>query len=77
MSLPPKLACDFLGKNLAGVLGLDAAKYQYAIDQHQRNHKVNMWCSETSGPFTFPEINQQLIEINQSIEDMLFLFLNL
>lgn len=40
MLLPPKLACDFLGKKLAGVLGLDAAKYQYAIDQYQQNHKV-------------------------------------
>lgn len=33
------LTCDFLGKKLAGVLGLDAAKYQYAIDQYQQNHK--------------------------------------
>lgn len=40
MLLPPKLACDFLGKKLAGVLGLDAAKYQYAIDQYQQNHKI-------------------------------------
>ncbi|KAF7231436.1 protein FAM177A1 isoform X2 [Nothobranchius furzeri] len=38
------LACDFLGERLAGVLGLNAAKYQYAIDQHIRHHK-----SQTSG----------------------------
>uniref|UniRef100_A0A4W6CM34 Uncharacterized protein n=1 Tax=Lates calcarifer TaxID=8187 RepID=A0A4W6CM34_LATCA len=35
----PKLACDFLGERLAGVLGLNAAKYQYAIDQYQSDHK--------------------------------------
>lgn len=40
MSLSPKLACDFLGKKLAGLLGLDAAKYQYAIDQYHVKHKV-------------------------------------
>uniref|UniRef100_A0A667Y5C6 Uncharacterized protein n=1 Tax=Myripristis murdjan TaxID=586833 RepID=A0A667Y5C6_9TELE len=32
-------ACDFLGEKLAGVLGLNAAKYQYAIDQYHRDHK--------------------------------------
>ncbi|XP_071770350.2 protein FAM177A1 [Centroberyx gerrardi] len=32
--------CDFLGEKLAGLLGLNAAKYQYAIDQHQRDHKT-------------------------------------
>ncbi|KAG7259676.1 hypothetical protein CRUP_021681 [Coryphaenoides rupestris] len=30
-------ACDFLGARLTGLLGLDAAKYQYAIDEHHRN----------------------------------------
>ncbi|XP_034383603.1 protein FAM177A1 isoform X2 [Cyclopterus lumpus] len=34
------LTCDFLGERLAGALGLNAAKYQYAIDQHHRNHKT-------------------------------------
>lgn len=34
------LVCDFLGERLAGVLGLNDAKYQYAIDQHQREHKA-------------------------------------
>ncbi|XP_078130824.1 protein FAM177A1 isoform X2 [Sander vitreus] len=34
------LACDFLGERLAGALGLNAAKYQYAIDQHHRDHKT-------------------------------------
>ncbi|CAL8312929.1 unnamed protein product [Boreogadus saida] len=29
-------ACDFLGARLAGLLGLDSAKYQYAIDLHRR-----------------------------------------
>ncbi|XP_035984861.1 protein FAM177A1 isoform X2 [Fundulus heteroclitus] len=33
------LACDFLGERLAGALGLNAAKYQYAIDQYHREHK--------------------------------------
>ncbi|XP_018550262.1 protein FAM177A1 [Lates calcarifer] len=33
------LTCDFLGERLAGVLGLNAAKYQYAIDQYQSDHK--------------------------------------
>ncbi|XP_037607439.1 protein FAM177A1 [Sebastes umbrosus] len=34
------LTCDFLGERLAGALGLNAAKYQYAIDQHHRDHKT-------------------------------------
>lgn len=34
------LTCDFLGERLAGALGLNAAKYQYAIDQHHRVHKT-------------------------------------
>ncbi|KAK5853310.1 hypothetical protein PBY51_007108 [Eleginops maclovinus] len=34
------LTCDFLGERLAGVLGLKAAKYQYAIDQHHRDNKT-------------------------------------
>ncbi|XP_054474910.1 protein FAM177A1 [Anoplopoma fimbria] len=34
------LTCDFLGERLSGALGLNAAKYQYAIDQHQRDHKT-------------------------------------
>ncbi|XP_041814061.1 protein FAM177A1 [Chelmon rostratus] len=34
------LTCDFLGERLAGALGLNAAKYQYAIDQHHRNNKT-------------------------------------
>ncbi|XP_056261335.1 protein FAM177A1 isoform X2 [Seriola aureovittata] len=33
------LTCDFLGERLAGALGLNAAKYQYAIDQYQHDHK--------------------------------------
>ncbi|XP_076026972.1 protein FAM177B [Genypterus blacodes] len=31
------LTCDFLGARLAGVLGLKAAKYQYAIDEYHRD----------------------------------------
>ncbi|KAM6905840.1 uncharacterized protein PEZ65_017171 isoform 2-T2 [Lycodopsis pacificus] len=34
------LTCDFLGERLAGALGMNAAKYQYAIDQHHRDHKT-------------------------------------
>ncbi|CAL9692184.1 unnamed protein product [Knipowitschia caucasica] len=34
------LTCDFLGERLAGALGLNEAKYQYAIDQHQRQKKI-------------------------------------
>ncbi|KAF3702572.1 Protein FAM177A1 [Channa argus] len=35
------LTCDFLGERLAGALGLNAAKYQYAIDQyhHQKTSR--------------------------------------
>ncbi|KAM9356475.1 protein FAM177A1 isoform 1-T5 [Pholidichthys leucotaenia] len=33
------LACDFLGERLAGALGLNAAKYQYAVDQYHRHHQ--------------------------------------
>lgn len=33
------LACDFLGERLAGALGLNAAKYQYAVDQYHRDQK--------------------------------------
>uniref|UniRef100_A0A3B3VNW0 Uncharacterized protein n=1 Tax=Poecilia latipinna TaxID=48699 RepID=A0A3B3VNW0_9TELE len=29
-----KPACDFLGKRLAGALGLNGAKYQYAVDRY-------------------------------------------
>ncbi|XP_051500468.1 protein FAM177A1 [Myxocyprinus asiaticus] len=31
--------CDFLGEKMAGLLGLNAAKYQYAIDQYHRDHQ--------------------------------------
>ncbi|XP_062323042.1 protein FAM177B isoform X2 [Osmerus eperlanus] len=31
--------CDFLGGKLAGLLGLNAAKYQYAIDEFCRDSK--------------------------------------
>ncbi|XP_055741043.1 protein FAM177A1-like isoform X2 [Salvelinus fontinalis] len=31
--------CDFLGGKLAGLLGLNTAKYQYAVDEHQRDNK--------------------------------------
>lgn len=41
----PNSACDFLGERLAGALGLSAAKYQYAIDRYQHDHKV--MCSQT------------------------------
>ncbi|XP_060908620.1 protein FAM177A1 [Labrus mixtus] len=34
------MTCDFLGERLAGALGLNAAKYQYAIDHHDHNHKT-------------------------------------
>lgn len=34
------LICDFLGERTAGALGLNAAKYQYAVDQYQRDHKT-------------------------------------
>ncbi|KAM4522541.1 protein FAM177B [Odontesthes bonariensis] len=34
------LTCDFLGERLAGALGLNEAKYQYAIDQYHREHKT-------------------------------------
>ncbi|XP_034755721.1 protein FAM177A1 isoform X2 [Etheostoma cragini] len=40
------LTCDFLGERLAGALGLNAAKYQYAIDQHHRDHQTTI-CKAT------------------------------
>ncbi|XP_068198979.1 protein FAM177A1 isoform X2 [Antennarius striatus] len=35
------LTCDFLGERLAAALGLNAAKYQYAIDQYHRDRKIS------------------------------------
>uniref|UniRef100_A0AAY4BQF5 Uncharacterized protein n=1 Tax=Denticeps clupeoides TaxID=299321 RepID=A0AAY4BQF5_9TELE len=32
-------ACDFLGEKLAGFLGLNSPKYQYAIDVFHRDQK--------------------------------------
>ncbi|XP_014000081.1 protein FAM177A1-like isoform X1 [Salmo salar] len=32
--------CDFLGGKLAGLLGLNTAKYQYAVDEYQRSIKT-------------------------------------
>ncbi|XP_047184852.1 protein FAM177A1 isoform X3 [Scophthalmus maximus] len=34
------LTCDFFGERLAGALGLNAAKYQYAIDQHRSGREA-------------------------------------
>ncbi|XP_053737544.1 protein FAM177B [Synchiropus splendidus] len=34
------LTCDFVGERLTGALGLTAAKYQYAIDQHDREQQA-------------------------------------
>ncbi|XP_061603021.1 uncharacterized protein LOC133464850 [Cololabis saira] len=34
------LTCDFLGERLAGTLGLNEAKYQYAINRYHREHKT-------------------------------------
>ncbi|XP_029705588.1 protein FAM177A1-like [Takifugu rubripes] len=34
------LTCDFLGERLAAALGLNAAKYQYAIDLYDHNQKT-------------------------------------
>ncbi|XP_010880606.1 protein FAM177A1 isoform X2 [Esox lucius] len=31
--------CDFLGGKLAGLLGLNTAKYQYAVDEYHRDSK--------------------------------------
>ncbi|XP_056118877.1 protein FAM177A1, partial [Rhinichthys klamathensis goyatoka] len=31
--------CDFLGEKMAGLLGLNSAKYQYAVDQYHREHR--------------------------------------
>ncbi|XP_076844259.1 protein FAM177A1 [Brachyhypopomus gauderio] len=39
--------CDFLGGKLAGLLGLSLAKYQYAIDEYDRNHKIKMEKDQT------------------------------
>ncbi|KAK7134042.1 hypothetical protein R3I94_015788 [Phoxinus phoxinus] len=31
--------CDFFGEKMAGLLGLNSAKYQYAVDQYHREHE--------------------------------------
>ncbi|XDV41168.1 hypothetical protein PO909_010076 [Leuciscus waleckii] len=31
--------CDFIGEKMAGLLGLNSAKYQYAVDQYHREHR--------------------------------------
>lgn len=51
--MSPKLACDFLGKRLAGLLGLDAAKYQYAIDQYHLKNKVKDQCLKNTAYLLF------------------------
>lgn len=33
--------CDFFGERMAALLGLNAAKYQYVIDQYHRHHQVS------------------------------------
>ncbi|XP_042246485.1 protein FAM177B isoform X2 [Thunnus maccoyii] len=43
------MICDFLGERAAGALGLNAAKYQYAIDQYQRDHKTTTSSQTTNG----------------------------
>ncbi|KAM4633140.1 uncharacterized protein ACJ7VT_015946 [Polymixia lowei] len=50
--------CDFLGGKLAGLLGLNAAKYQYAIDQYHRDHKVTD--SQGSGEGVFESGGERL-----------------
>lgn len=52
------LVCDFLGERLAGVLGLNDAKYQYAIDQHQREKKVISSEDPGTAPLS-PEVSRR------------------
>lgn len=51
------LVCDFLGERLAGALGLNDAKYQYAIDQHQRGRKTISSDDEGTTPLS-PEVSR-------------------
>ncbi|KAG7460761.1 hypothetical protein MATL_G00202220 [Megalops atlanticus] len=34
--------CDFLGEKLANLVGLNAAKYQYAVDEYHRDKKEGL-----------------------------------
>ncbi|XP_031437647.1 protein FAM177A1 [Clupea harengus] len=43
--------CEYLGEKLARLLGLHAAKYQYAIDQFHRDQKRKDVREESSGVF--------------------------
>ncbi|XP_056337552.1 protein FAM177A1 [Danio aesculapii] len=53
--------CDFLGERMAGLLGLNAAKYQYAIDHH-RDHKGDAGAEPCS---TNTSMNEEKINLSQ------------
>ncbi|XP_067274377.1 protein FAM177A1 isoform X2 [Pseudorasbora parva] len=54
--------CDFLGEKMAGLLGLNSAKYQYAVDQYHRDHK-----NETEGEVlsSSASVNEEIINLSK------------
>ncbi|XP_008335461.1 protein FAM177B [Cynoglossus semilaevis] len=58
------LTCDFLGERLANVFGLDAAKYQYAIDQHERDRRTPK--SQAKGDTT--KARGEMIQLSDRLE---------
>ncbi|XP_048063768.1 protein FAM177A1 [Megalobrama amblycephala] len=56
--------CDFLGEKMAGLLGLNAAKYQYAVDQYHREHK-----NETEGEVlsSSTSVNEESINLSKIV----------
>ncbi|XP_009293287.1 uncharacterized protein [Danio rerio] len=56
--------CDFLGERMAGLLGLNAAKYQYAIDHH-RDHKFVQEEAIAEPSSTNTSMNEEKINLSQ------------
>ncbi|XP_051952364.1 protein FAM177A1 [Xyrauchen texanus] len=55
--------CDFLGEKMASLLGLNAAKYQYAVDQYHRDHQ-----NETEEALSMStKENQERIHLSQLV----------
>ncbi|XP_056621288.1 protein FAM177B [Triplophysa dalaica] len=53
--------CDFFGEKMAALLGLNAAKYQYAIDQHHRHHQ-----NKTGGEIVSTSTGQNVERVHLS-----------
>ncbi|KAA0708210.1 BRO1 domain-containing protein BROX [Triplophysa tibetana] len=53
--------CDFFGEKMASLLGLNSAKYQYAIDQHHRLHQ-----NKTGGEIVSTSTGQKVERLHVS-----------